>query len=390
MRRRAKTFGIPVYSIASERVSENLDAADARIERRMNSRIHLKRSHQSEGVSIARLYAGIPHDGLCHPDGWQSHPQPRAALADRHHRQYSVIHCDRPALYLSTTEIAGCIEFRMGDRNWWSMGADRVADPLFAFLCKWARVSFRSDLSRLTRGDLAELFTAELVASLMFAFLFWILVGRFLDALDQIGLDQILASQPGPGPIQSETVPAHQRLVSLTFSTGIGLVILTALARLDYNTIVSNVEGIPAVMFNRFSGGEAGALLYFIFGLALLSLSRLMTLQTHWNQLRIPVSSKNLYRQWGMYSLFFLFDSRSDRQLITRRRQPRFFLRAGYIVRFSDRHILLYRANHPHSSYALDQHSFLVIWRQNSWHAICSASYAGLSSGSASFTSHQS
>jgi hypothetical protein len=31
-----------------------------------------------------------------------------------------------------------------------------------------------------------------------------------------------------------------------------------------------------------------------------------MTLQTHWNQLRIPVSSKNLYRQWGMYSLFFL------------------------------------------------------------------------------------
>jgi hypothetical protein len=95
-------------------------------------------------------------------------------------------------------------------------------------------------------------------------------------------------------------------LVSLTFSIGIGLVILTALARLDYRTIVSNVEGLPSVSFSRFSGAEAGALLYFIFGLALLSLSRLMSLQTHWNQLRIPVSSKNLYRQWGMYSLVFL------------------------------------------------------------------------------------
>jgi hypothetical protein len=177
---------------------------------------------------------------------------------------------------------------------------------LSRFLLSYANglEALRSDLSRLTRGDLAELFTAELVVSLMFTFVFWILVGRFLEVLDQIRLDQVLASQQSP--IQSETVPAHQRLVVLTFSIGIGLVILTALARVNFNTIDSNVEGIPAVSFNRFSGGEAGALLYFIFGLALLSLSRLMTLQTHWNQLRIPVSSKNLYRQWGMYSLFFL------------------------------------------------------------------------------------
>jgi hypothetical protein len=166
--------------------------------------------------------------------------------------------------------------------------------------------TLQADLSRLVRGDLAELFTPELVASLMFTFVFWIVVGRFLDVLDQIGLDQILSSQEGPGPILSETVPAHQRLVSLIFSIGIGLVILTALARLDFNTLTSNAAGIPQVRLSRFSGGEAGALLYFIFGLALLSLSRLMSLQTHWNQLRIPVSSKNLYRQWGMYSLFFL------------------------------------------------------------------------------------
>ena len=31
-----------------------------------------------------------------------------------------------------------------------------------------------------------------------------------------------------------------------------------------------------------------------------------MSLQTHWNRYRIPVSSKNLVRQWGIYSVLFL------------------------------------------------------------------------------------
>jgi hypothetical protein len=81
---------------------------------------------------------------------------------------------------------------------------------------------------------------------------------------------------------------------------------LTALSRLNLRTIVSNVSGLPNVEVSRFSGGEAAALLYFVLGLALLSLSRLMSLQTRWNRQRIPVSSDNLTRQWGKYSLFFL------------------------------------------------------------------------------------
>jgi len=168
--------------------------------------------------------------------------------------------------------------------------------------------AFRADLSLFTRGYIAELFTAEFVVTLLFASLFWFLSGRFLHVLDEIGLDQRLALHEGsaPGFAQSEVVPAHQQLVNLIFSIGIGLVILTALALLDVRAIVSNVEGMPHLEFNSLSGGEAGALLYFVFGLALLSLSRLMSLQTHWNQLRIPISSGNLVRKWGRYSLIFL------------------------------------------------------------------------------------
>jgi hypothetical protein len=179
---------------------------------------------------------------------------------------------------------------------------------LIRFLLSYANGldSFLEDLSRFTRGDLASLFTREFVFSLLLALLVWYLTGKFLNLLEEIGLDQARALHEELTPTQIEAVPAHQRLVTLIFSVGIFLVIVTALSRVNLPIIVSNTEGLPRVESTTASGAEAGALLYFVFGLGLLSLSRLMALQTRWNQLRIPVSSNNLARQWGVYSLFFL------------------------------------------------------------------------------------
>jgi hypothetical protein len=167
--------------------------------------------------------------------------------------------------------------------------------------------SLTRDLSLLARGDLENIFTPEFMITLLFALLVWSLTGQFLTLLDEIGLDLKWALSEETIFIQTDAVPAHQRLVNLIFSLGIGLVILTAVTRLDLPAAFSNPAGIPSLQWNRFSGAEAGALLYFVFGLALLSLSRLMSLQMHWNRLRIPVSSANLTRQWGIYSLIFLF-----------------------------------------------------------------------------------
>lgn len=163
-----------------------------------------------------------------------------------------------------------------------------------------------TDLSLFARGYLTSFFTPEFVFTLLLALLFWYLPAQFLELLDEIGLDQRLVLREDPTPIQSDTIPAHQRLVNLIFTLGIFLVILTALALINLRAMLSAPGAIPHLQVNPFSGGEAGVLFYFVFGLALLSLSRLMSLQTHWNQLRIPVSSKDLTRRWGMYSLAFL------------------------------------------------------------------------------------
>jgi hypothetical protein len=165
--------------------------------------------------------------------------------------------------------------------------------------------SLRNDLSLFTSGYIEKFFTPEYVASLLLAFVVWALTRQFLDLIDEIGLDQRTALGEEK-VIQDNPVPAHQRMVSLILILGIVLVILTAVTRMNLRTIVSASGQIPKVEFSSFSGAEAGVLLYFIFGLALLSLSRLMSLHTHWNRQRIPVSSGNLTRQWGVYSVLFL------------------------------------------------------------------------------------
>jgi len=166
--------------------------------------------------------------------------------------------------------------------------------------------SFVRDLAMFARGDRYSFFTPEFIVTIVFLILAWWVPARFIDLLDEMGLDEQIARSEAPAYIDSNAIPAHQRLVSLIFSVGIVLAVAAALTRLDLRASFSNFTGWPRLELNHLSGVEAGALLYFAFGLALLSLGRLMTLQTRWNIQRIPVSAAHLARQWGVYSLVFL------------------------------------------------------------------------------------
>ena len=164
--------------------------------------------------------------------------------------------------------------------------------------------SLSRDISFFTRGYFTKLFNPEFVATLLLAVLVWNISGRFLELLDEIGLDQIAALPKDLNPVRNDILPAHQRLVDLTLQLGVGLVILTTLTRINLNGMY-NLDGTFKGL-TRFSGAEVGALFYFIFGFALLSLGRLISLQTRWKQQSIPVASNTMVRQWGVYSVFFI------------------------------------------------------------------------------------
>lgn len=221
--------------------------------------------------------------------------------------------------------IAGILIFIVIDRLYTYPGLKHVtilsSEWLVTYGAQWVAIVLSSrfllsyaggpdvlvrDLALFARGSLPDLITYEFLATLMLEVVVWFLPSQFMGLLDEIGLDMKFALSEESNLLRYDAVPAHQRLVNLIFGVGIVLVILAAMTRLHWEPSLSNSTGLPVVHLNRFSGGEAGALLYFVFGLALLSLSRLMSLQTHWNRLRIPVSSKNLVRQWAIYSLVFL------------------------------------------------------------------------------------
>ena len=190
-----------------------------------------------------------------------------------------------------------------------AIGAQWIVIALLVrFLLSYANglEAFLADLTLFARGYIEDILTPEYLITMFLAFVVWVLTAQFLALLDEIGLDAAVALREEQAFLPVEAVPPHQRLVNLIFSLGIVLVILTAMTRLNLRHMLSSSSGLPNLEWTGFSGAEAGALFYFVFGLGLLSLSRLMSLQTHWNRLRIPVSSRNLTRQWGIYSLLFL------------------------------------------------------------------------------------
>ena len=190
-----------------------------------------------------------------------------------------------------------------------ALGAQWILIILFSrLLLSYANgpAAVLADLALFGHGFFADLFSGEFITTLFLAGALWYLAGRYLELLDEIGLDMKLALDEDPPRTPSDAIPAHQRMANLVFTTGVILVLLAALTRVDVQAMEAGSAGLPAIEWTRFSGGEAGALLYFVFGLALLSLSRLMSLQTLWNRQRIPVSSHNLPSQWALYSLFFL------------------------------------------------------------------------------------
>jgi hypothetical protein len=166
---------------------------------------------------------------------------------------------------------------------------------------------FVNDMQLFVHGHIDNFFDPEFVVALLLAILAWYVPAQFLRLLDEIGLDQTLALRGDTARVESNVVPTQHQLANSVFTLGIALVIITALARIDFRAFATSSAGSSPLNSNRFSALEADVLLYFIFGLALLAQGRLMSLQTRWNVQRIPISSDNFARQWGLYSLIFLF-----------------------------------------------------------------------------------
>jgi hypothetical protein len=158
----------------------------------------------------------------------------------------------------------------------------------------------------LWRNDFVQyFFSGEFWVVLVLVLSAWGISGSFAALLDDIGLDEDLPLEVVVA--MPERRPARERLMSLFFSVGAGLVLFTALARVDLRTSQAVVERVDLAFENlpALAAGGAGTLLYFMLGLGLLSQTQFIALHVRWDTRRIPISAR-LAGRWALYSLLFL------------------------------------------------------------------------------------
>jgi hypothetical protein len=162
-----------------------------------------------------------------------------------------------------------------------------------------------TEMPRWRRSFSEEFFSGEYLVALIFAIFVWVLVGRITELLDEMGLDAALTARDSMGSGTRNDSTPRQRLMATIFAIGGVLMFLTAMGRIDFRILFANETGALNANLSPLAGGGAGTLLYFLFGLALLSQAQYIMLNTRWFLQMIPVS-RSIARSWAFYSIIFL------------------------------------------------------------------------------------
>ena len=151
--------------------------------------------------------------------------------------------------------------------------------------------------------DIDVIFPGDFALAVMLALVVWFLADYFAELLGKLDLDFVRLQKEVPDMAESALPPVRNRLLTLTLSIGIFLVILTAIMRIDLRA-AGNAE-LVILQLPPLAGGGLSTLLYFMLGLALFSLTQFMDLQARWSLNGVPFSG-DLAGRWVQYSLIFL------------------------------------------------------------------------------------
>lgn len=164
----------------------------------------------------------------------------------------------------------------------------------------WA--AFLAELPRWPEG-IDVIFPGSFALAVVLALVVWFLADYFAELLAKLDLDFVRLQHEFPDALELSQPPVRQRILTLTLSIGIFLVILTAIMRIDLRA-AGNAE-LVILQLAPLAGGGASTLIYFMLGLALFSLTQFMDLQARWGLNHVPVSG-DLAGRWAQYSLVFL------------------------------------------------------------------------------------
>ena len=139
-------------------------------------------------------------------------------------------------------------------------------------------------------------FSAEYLPALLLVLIIWIISGSFAENIINLEGDLIRMNNEPPPGMGEARYTARKQLMDQILLYGIVLVILTSLIRID-------IRGVEGESPTRSS--VIGVVLYFVFGLALLSQTQFAILRGGWSRAHIPITMK-IGSRWLVYSIIFL------------------------------------------------------------------------------------
>lgn len=163
---------------------------------------------------------------------------------------------------------------------------------------------FLADLSLLAQNFFGYVFVTEFFFSLLVVVVVWVVSGNFAAMLDEMGLDATLLREEIPAT-QVEQQPVRERMISLIFSVGTLLIVLTAMVRFDLRAFFGEQTRVVFTEIASLQGGGASTLMYFMLAIALLSQSQFLNLHARWSLQRVPVN-RQMAGRWAFYSVVFL------------------------------------------------------------------------------------
>jgi len=140
-------------------------------------------------------------------------------------------------------------------------------------------------------------FSGEYMFASLGIFIIWVLASRFSEAFADLEGDEKLLTYERESGLSHERAAVRKKLVSMIFTLGGVMVVLTAVLRGDWDFLWRDLPQLRAGVFN--------ILAYFVLGLVLLSLTQFSILRARWGLDQISIG-RDLARRWIMYSFAFL------------------------------------------------------------------------------------
>ena len=167
---------------------------------------------------------------------------------------------------------------------------------VFSLLWKES-INLQAEMQAWNDNFLMAFFSPDFLISLLILAITWLLSVLYLEDIASLEGDKLLLHTETSEGLTSNRAATGQQIANRMITVGGALVFITVLTRLDY---LSFHGALPST-----ARSITSLLVYFLFGLILVSLSQLARYRAIWAWERVPVAT-GLAQRWLVFSIIFL------------------------------------------------------------------------------------